>query len=61
MNKEQVTGTLDETKGKVKEKWCQATDDPQTEAERLVDQAKGKVKKAYGDVKDAAEKELDKP
>lgn len=61
MNKEQVTGTLDETKGKVKEKWGQATDDPQTEAEGLVDQAKGKVKKAYGDVKDAAEKELDKP
>jgi uncharacterized protein YjbJ (UPF0337 family) len=60
MAKEHVTGKIDEAKGKVKEGFGRATNDPDTEAEGVVDQAKGKVKEAYGDVKDAVKKDLDK-
>lgn len=53
MNKEQVTGTIDDLKGKVKEEWGRATNDPATQADGLKDQVKGKVEKGYGDTKDA--------
>ena len=56
MNKEQVTGKLDELKGKAKEKIGEITNNPDTEAEGLVDQGKGKLKQAYGDVKEAVKK-----
>jgi uncharacterized protein YjbJ (UPF0337 family) len=53
MEKEQVTGKLDELKGKVKQGVGKATDNPGLQGEGLLDEAKGKVKEAYGDVKDA--------
>jgi uncharacterized protein YjbJ (UPF0337 family) len=53
MEKEQVTGKLDELKGKVKQGVGKATDDPGLQGEGLLDEAKGKVKQAYGDLKDA--------
>lgn len=53
MNKEQVSGTVDDLKGKVKEEWGKATNDPATQADGLKDQVKGKVEKGYGDAKDA--------
>lgn len=53
MNKDQVSGTVDDLKGKVKEEWGKATDNPGTEAEGLKDQVKGKVEKGYGDTKEA--------
>jgi uncharacterized protein YjbJ (UPF0337 family) len=57
MNKEQVTGKVDELKGKVKESIGKATGDPDTQVEGLKDQVKGKVKQAYGDVQEEAHKE----
>ena len=52
MNKEQVTGKLDEAKGKVKEKWGDATNDPETQGEGLGDQVKGKVEQTHGNLKE---------
>ena len=53
MEKEHVTGKVDELKGKVKQGIGKATDDPGLQGEGMVDEAKGKVKQAYGDAKDA--------
>ena len=52
MNKEQVSGKVDELKGRVKEEVGKATNNPETQAEGLVDQGKGKIKQTYGDVKE---------
>jgi len=53
MEKEQLTGKVDELKGKVKQGIGKATDDPGLQGEGVLDEAKGKVKQAYGDLKDA--------
>ncbi len=53
MEKEQVTGKMDELKGKVKQGVGKATNNPNLQGEGVVDEAKGKVKQGYGDVKDA--------
>jgi len=53
MEKEHVTGKVDEVKGKAKQTVGGATGDHELQGEGLVDEAKGKVKQAYGDVKDA--------
>lgn len=53
MEKEQVTGKVDEVKGKAKQAAANVTNDPGLHGEGVVDEAKGKVKQAYGDVKDA--------
>ncbi len=53
MEKEHVTGKVDELKGKAKQGIGRATNNPDLETEGAVDEAKGKVKQAYGDVKDA--------
>ena len=42
----------EELKGKAKEAWGDATDDPQMEAEGKVDQVKGKAGQLADDVKD---------
>ena len=52
MEKEQVTGKVDEVKGKVKQGVGAATDDPALQNEGAVDETKGKVKQAYGNFKD---------
>lgn len=52
MEKEHVTGTVDELKGKGKQTVGKATDDPGLQGEGMVDEAKGKIKKAFGDVKE---------
>lgn len=57
MNKDQVSGKVDELKGRVKEKVGEMTNNPDTQAEGLVDQGKGKVKQTYGDVKEQVKKE----
>lgn len=59
MNKEQVTGRMDEAKGKVKEEFGKATNSASTQAEGLADQAKGNVKSTYGDGKQAAKDAID--
>jgi uncharacterized protein YjbJ (UPF0337 family) len=53
MEKEQVTGKVDELKGKAKQAAAGVTNDPGLKGEGVVDEAKGKVKQAYGDAKDA--------
>jgi uncharacterized protein YjbJ (UPF0337 family) len=51
MEKEHVTGKVDELKGKAKQGVGAATHDSRLQTEGLVDETKGKVKQAYGDVK----------
>ena len=53
MEKEHVTGKVDELKGRAKQGIGNATNDPGLQGEGLVDEAKGKVKQAYGDVKES--------
>jgi len=53
MEKEHITGKIDELKGRGKQAVGNATDDPSLQGEGLLDEAKGKVKQAYGDVKGA--------
>jgi uncharacterized protein YjbJ (UPF0337 family) len=52
--RDRLEGTIDEGKGKLKQAWGDATGDPQTQGEGLVDEAKGQAKQAQGDLKDAA-------
>lgn len=52
MEKEQVTGKVDELKGKAKQAAANATGNPGLHDEGTLDEAKGKVKQAYGDLKD---------
>ncbi len=52
MEKEHVTGKVDELKGKAKQSVGDATDDPGLQGEGAWDEAKGKVKQAYGDLKE---------
>lgn len=53
MEKEQVTGKVDEVKGKAKQAAAGVTGNAGLHNEGVVDEGKGKVKQAYGDVKDA--------
>jgi uncharacterized protein YjbJ (UPF0337 family) len=52
---EQVQGTADKLKGKVKETAGEITNDEDLEAEGKADQLKGGAEKAWGKVKDAAD------
>lgn len=53
MEKEQVTGKLDELKGKAKQAVGKASDNPGLESEGVIDELKGKAKQTFGDLKDA--------
>jgi uncharacterized protein YjbJ (UPF0337 family) len=53
VEKEQVTGKLDELKGKAKQEVGEAVDDPSLRASGILDEATGKLKQAYGNLKDA--------
>ncbi len=59
MEKEQVTGKVDEAKGKAKQAVAGVTGNRDLHNEGVVDEGKGKVKQAYGDVKDTI-KEADR-
>ncbi len=50
---DKVKNAAQEAKGKVKEGWGMATNDPETEAEGKLDQAGANVKQAAEDIKDA--------
>ncbi|MEI3616496.1 CsbD family protein [Bacillus thuringiensis] len=59
--KEKSEGTLDNVKGKVKEKVGEWTDNPKLEAKGIWEQTKGSVKKGVGQVKETwHEKEKNK-
>ncbi len=64
MNKDQVTGRVDQAKGKVKEVAGKLVGNERLEVEGQADQVKGKVKGAFGDtkerVKDMANDIIDK-
>jgi uncharacterized protein YjbJ (UPF0337 family) len=53
VEKEQVTGKLDELKGKAKQEMGEAVHDPSLQASGILDEATGKLKQAYGNLKDA--------
>jgi uncharacterized protein YjbJ (UPF0337 family) len=53
MEKEHVTGKVDELKGKVKQGIGDATNDPGLKGEGVLDEVKGKLKQGFGDLKDA--------
>jgi uncharacterized protein YjbJ (UPF0337 family) len=53
VDKDRVEGSLEQTKGKVKEVAGKVTGDSKTEAEGQADQGKGKVKNTIGGIKDA--------
>ncbi|MDO9404955.1 MAG: CsbD family protein [Polaromonas sp.] len=54
MNKHQVEGRVDESKGKVKEVAGRVVGNERLESEGLLDQAKGKAQATYGDAKESA-------
>ena len=56
MEKEQVTGKVDELKGKAKQAVAGVTGNPNLHDEGVIDEGKGKLKQAYGDVKDTIKK-----
>jgi uncharacterized protein YjbJ (UPF0337 family) len=53
---DKAEGKWDETKGKVKEKYGEVTDNPTKEAEGKKDQVKGEGKQAWGNVKEAGQR-----
>jgi uncharacterized protein YjbJ (UPF0337 family) len=53
VDKDRVEGSLEQTKGKVKEVAGKVTGDSKTETEGQADQGKGKVKNTIGGIKDA--------
>ena len=52
MEKEQVTGKVDEVKGKTKQAVAGVTGNANLHNEGVVDETKGKVKQTYGNLKD---------
>ncbi|MBV9498595.1 MAG: CsbD family protein [Acidobacteriaceae bacterium] len=52
MEKEQVTGKVDEVKGKTKQAIAGVSGNPKLHNEGVAEEAKGKVKQTYGDLKD---------
>lgn len=52
MEKEQVTGKLDELKGKAKQAVAGVTGNAETHDEGVIDEGKGKLKQAWGNFKD---------
>ena len=59
-NKDQQQGTIDETKGKVKQAVGSLTGDENLKAEGEVDEAVGKLHTAVGDAKEKAGKAIEK-
>jgi uncharacterized protein YjbJ (UPF0337 family) len=52
MNKDRVTGMIDEVAGSVKRKAGELTDNPKLQAEGMVQQVKGKAVNALGKTKE---------
>jgi uncharacterized protein YjbJ (UPF0337 family) len=57
MNKDQVNGTVEETKGKVKESTGKILNDKGLEAEGNVQKNVGKIQKGVGDIKEDIKKD----
>ncbi len=48
MNKDELNGKVDKLKGQAKQAWCDATNDPDTYDEGVVDEAAGSVEEGFG-------------
>jgi uncharacterized protein YjbJ (UPF0337 family) len=59
MDWNRVEGNWKQTKGKIKEKWGQLTDDDLTQINGKRDQLEGKIQERYGLAKDRARKDID--
>src|ERR1700733_8696141 len=59
MDWNRVEGNWKQTKGKVKEKWGQLTDDDLTTINGKRDQLEGKIQERYGLAKDMVRKDVD--
>jgi uncharacterized protein YjbJ (UPF0337 family) len=60
MNKDQLKGKAKDVAGRVERQVGEWTGDTDKEVHGMAKQAEGKVQKAWGDVKDAGEKNADK-
>ncbi|MBV7505216.1 CsbD family protein [Bacillus sp. sid0103] len=56
MNKDKLSGTVEQVKGEAKEQWGRLTDDDSKVVDGKLDKAKGKVKERVGEVKDKLSK-----
>jgi uncharacterized protein YjbJ (UPF0337 family) len=59
MDWNRIEGNWKQTKGKVKEKWGQPTDDDLTQIDGKRDQLEGKIQHHYGLAKDMARKDVE--
>ena len=59
MDWNRIEGNWKQTKGKVKEKWGQLTDDDLTAVNGKRDQLEGKIQERYGLAKDMVRKDVD--
>jgi uncharacterized protein YjbJ (UPF0337 family) len=60
MNKDQVEGKVKDVAGRVERQAGEWTGDKEKEVHGAAKQAEGKIQHAWGDVKDAAKKTVDK-
>jgi uncharacterized protein YjbJ (UPF0337 family) len=58
MNEDQIKGSWNEFKGKVKEQWGKLTDDDLLQIEGDQDQLIGQVQRRYGIAREEAEKQV---
>ena len=59
MNWDQVQGSWQELKGKVRSKWAKLTDDDVDKVGGAKDQLVGRIRERYGYAKEDAEREVD--
>jgi uncharacterized protein YjbJ (UPF0337 family) len=59
MDWNRIEGNWKQTKGKVKEKWGQLTDDDLSQINGRRDQLEGKIQQRYGLAKDMVRKDVD--
>jgi uncharacterized protein YjbJ (UPF0337 family) len=59
MDWNRIEGSWKQTKGKVKEKWGQLTDDDLTQINGKRDQLEGKIQERYGIAKDRVRQDVD--
>lgn len=60
MNKDQAEGKLKDVGGRIERQVGEWTGDEEKQGQGTMKQAEGKVQKAWGDVKDAGKKAIDK-
>ena len=58
MNWDRIEGNWKQLKGKVKQKWCELTDDDIDAIAGKREQLAGKLQESYGITKDEAERQL---